>query len=80
MVAFVPCQVVLNVVVDLIDGVVPGEELITESHVVVLLGVVKDVDEGELLGSAATDRVLNLGICGEELVGKIVGQTAVKVE
>ena len=79
-VAFIPGQVVLDVVVDLIDGVVPGEELITESHVVVLLGVVKDVDEGELLGSAAADRVLNLGICGEELVGKIVGQTAVKVE
>ena len=79
-VALVPCQVVLDVVVDLVDGVVPGEELITESHVVVLLGVVEDVDERELLGGAATNRVLNLGICREELVGQILRKTAVKVE
>ena len=47
-------QVVLDVPNGIVNGVVPCEELITESHIVVV-ATIEDIDEGELRRVGTTD-------------------------
>ena len=83
-VAHIVSEVVLDVGHGVVHGVVPGEELIAQGHIVVGPDAVlhqvavKDVDERELGGAGAAD-VVKLGISGEELVGEVVAQAAVEV-
>ena len=85
MAAQVPGKVVLHVGDGVVHGVVPGKELVTQGDVVVGADAVsgnvtvQDVDEGELVGVGAAD-VVQLGEGGQELVGQVVGETAVQVQ
>ena len=73
-------KVVLDAEVGVVDGVVPGEQLVAEGHVVAVgTGTVLDIDERELVGGAAA-HVVKLGVGHEQLVGEPVGKTAVEVE
>ena len=80
MLAGIVVKLVLDIDGVVVDGVVPGEELVTEGDVVaVVTGSVLDVDERELVGSGTAD-ITDLGISGDELVRKLVGEAAVEVE
>ena len=73
-------DVVLHVPDSVVNGVVPGEELVTQGHVVSRVArTVKNVDEGELVRVSTTDIVL-LRIGSEELVREALCQTAVQVD
>ena len=80
-VTIVPGDIVTDVPNGVVNGVVPSKELITQSHVVVLVAVLighRDVDEGELAGVAGAN-VIELGEGSQELVRQVVGETAVQV-
>ena len=80
MLAGIVVKLILDIDGVVVDGVVPGEELVTEGDVVaVVTGSVLDVDERELVGSGTAD-ITDLGISGDELVRKLVGEAAVEVE
>ena len=70
-------DVVLDVPDGVMNGVVPGEQLITEGHVVVT--VLGDIDEGELR-RVSTTHIIELRNSSQELVREIISQTAVQVE
>ena len=59
------------------DGVVPRKEFITKCHVVVIV-TIEDIDEGEFRRVRTTD-IIKFGECCQELIGKIIRQTAVQV-
>ena len=70
-------KVILHAEVRIVHGVVPGEQLISESHVV--FTILEYVDERELVGGASSG-VVKLGIGDEQLVRQVVAETAVEVE
>ena len=63
-------HIVLEVPYGIVHSVVPGEQLITEGHVVV--AVLRDIDEGELSRVGVTNRILHLRIGSQELVRQII--------
>ena len=80
-VTIVPGDIVTQVPDGVVNGVVPGKQLITQSHVVVLAAILVghgDVDEGELARVGGTD-VVQLGEGGQELIREVVSQAAVQV-
>ena len=77
MLARIPGQVVLHIGHGVVHGVVPGEELVTQGDVVVV--VLEDVDVREFLGIGTAD-IVQLGEGSQELVGQVVGQTAVQIQ
>ena len=82
MVTIVPGHIVTQVPDGVVNGVVPGKQLITQSHVVVAVAIGighRDVDEGELARVAGAD-IVQLRQGSQELVRQIVGQTAVQVK
>ena len=81
-VAIVPGNVVAQVPDGVVHGVIPGEQLIAQRHVVVAVALIVhhgDVDEGELARVAGT-HVIQLGVGGQELVGEVFLQAAVQVQ
>ena len=76
-VTIVPGHVVTQIPNCVVNGVVPGKELITQSHIVVI--ILSDVDEGELTGVAGTD-IIQFRQSGQELVGQVVGKATIQVK
>ena len=69
--------VILDVPDGVVNGVVPCEKLITQSHVVI--AILSDIDEWELIRVGATD-IVELRDSSQELVRQIVSQTAVQIQ
>ena len=69
--------IVLNVPNSVVNSVVPCEQLITQSDVVVI--VLSDIDEWELRRVCTTD-IIELRDSSQELVRKIISKTAIEVE
>ena len=81
--------IVLNIPYSIVYGIVPGKQLITQSHIVVgtisiscsintLLSTIKDIDEWELRRICVTS-IIQLRVCEQELVRQIICETAVQV-
>ena len=70
-------HVILDVPDSVMNGIVPCEQLVTESHVVIT--VTCNINEGEL-GRVSTTYVVELRDGSQELVGEVLRQTAVQVE
>ena len=70
-------HIVLEVPNGVVHSVVPGEQLITQGHVVV--AVLRDINEGEFARIGTTD-IIKLRDSSQELVRQVVGQTAVQVD
>ena len=69
--------IVLDVPNGVVNSVVPCEQLITQSDVVVI--VLSDINEWELRRVCTTD-IIELRDSSQQLVRKIISKTAIEVE
>ena len=81
--------VILDIPYSIVYSIVPGKQLITQSHIVVgtisisssiytLLSAIEDIDEWELRRFGVT-AIIQLRVCEQELVRQIICETAVQV-
>ena len=70
-------HIILNVPDGVVNGVVPSEQLITKSHVVV--AILSDIDEGELR-RVSTTYIVELRDGSQELIREVLCQTAIQIE
>ena len=90
MVVEIVSHVVTNVPNGIVNGVVPCEELVTESDIVIctvsicsainsLLTTIENIDEWEL-SRVCVSQVVELRVSSEKLIREILCQTAIEVE